>query len=46
MGILTFQIPNEQHREWFVVGLFSQLKALEIVIKLEAPPIGDGAEME
>jgi hypothetical protein len=55
MGRLTFQIPDEQHQEWFIVGLLShihclltqqkvtsQLEALEILMKLETSPVGDG----
>jgi hypothetical protein len=55
MGRLTFHIPDEQHREWFIAGLLphihcpltqqkvtSQPEALEIMMKLEASPVGDG----
>jgi hypothetical protein len=58
MGRLTFQILDQQHREWFIAGLLphihfpliqqkvvSQPEALEIVMKLEASPVGDGGGM-
>jgi hypothetical protein len=58
MGRLTFHIPDEQHREWFIAGMLSHIhcpltqqkvmlqpKALEIAMKLEASPVGDGAGM-
>jgi hypothetical protein len=58
MGRLTFQIPDQQHQEWFIAGLLPHIRrsliqqkvvlqpeALEIVMKLEASPIGDGGGM-
>jgi hypothetical protein len=58
MGRLTFQIPDQQHQEWFIAGLLphihrsliqqkvvSQPEALEIAMKLEASPVGDGGGM-
>jgi hypothetical protein len=54
MDQLTFQIPYEKHREWFIMGLLphiqcplmehkitSHSKALEIIMKLEASPVGE-----
>jgi hypothetical protein len=59
MGSLTFQIHDQQHKEWFILGLFphihcpliqhkvvSQPESLEIEMKLEASPVGDGGGMD
>jgi hypothetical protein len=38
MGILTFQIPDEQHREWFIVGLLSHTRYLLTQQKVKSKP--------
>jgi hypothetical protein len=58
MGRLTFQIPDQQHQEWFIAVLLPyihrsmikqkvvlQREALDIAMKLESSPIGDGGGM-
>jgi hypothetical protein len=52
---LSFQIPDAQHREWFIAGLFPHIfpfdnskivtkaEALEISMKLEASPVGESS---
>jgi hypothetical protein len=46
MGRLTFQIPNKQHQEWFIVGLLPHIRRSLIQQKVTLQPEALEIEMK